>query len=287
MVELLKSIIKHFLRLKVEGSWLLRSLYRARPHALGAPLIVSLTSFPARFAALPLTLKCLLTQSIRPDRTILWISESDVPSLTPEILKFQSLGLEIRTCAEMRSYAKIIPALQAFPDAFIVTADDDMYYWPRWLETLAQAFDPNVREVICHRAHRIRVSPAGLPLPYTEWEQNIGPAAGTAQIFPTGVGGVLYAPGILPRDTLDRETFMTLSPTADDIWLYYMAGINGATYRKIGRRHYIVTWPGTQKVSLRQTNVPAGGGNDLQLKKMMEHYGFPPVAQPERIESVT
>lgn len=46
-------------------------------HGLSVPLIVSLTSYSLRFKKLHLTLKCLLNQSIEPDKIILWISYDD------------------------------------------------------------------------------------------------------------------------------------------------------------------------------------------------------------------
>ena len=48
-----------------------------KKHQLPAPLIVSLTSYPVRFKTLPKTLKCLLNQSIIPDKIILWIAYED------------------------------------------------------------------------------------------------------------------------------------------------------------------------------------------------------------------
>lgn len=74
---------------------------------------------------------------------------------------------------------------------------------------------------------------------------------------------------------LDHEKFLALSPSADDVWLYFMGSRNGATFRKVGRRHHIVTWPGSQKISLRAQNVPTGGGNDQHIARMAQVYGFP------------
>ena len=56
-------------------------------HELPDNLIVSLTSFDKRFETLPLTLECLLSQTIKPDRVILWISYSDKSDLTDDIKK--------------------------------------------------------------------------------------------------------------------------------------------------------------------------------------------------------
>lgn len=246
----------------------------AKSHGLSAPLIISLTSYPARFAKLPLTLKCLLSQSIAADRVILWIAHEDKTALTPAILDLQKEGLEIAYCDNLRSYKKIIPALQLYPDSFIATADDDLYYWPSWLAEMLQSYQGNIKEVVCHRAHQICLGQDGLPLPYAQWEGETQQLEASPLNFQTGVGGALYPPGVFHRDVLEKEMFKTLCPNADDVWLYWMMRLNGAVARKVGVRHTLITWPDTQKTALFHDNA-AGGGNDHQIDAMIQTYGFP------------
>lgn len=183
-------LISWFLGSRTELRWLRRR--PGRPHSLPGELILSLTSYSARFTRLPLTLKCLLTQSVSPDRTILWIAEADRGHLPPGVLALQRHGLEIRFCDDLRSYKKIIPALEAFPAAFIVTADDDIYYPRTWLEDLLNAREgDNTKTVICHRAHRIVLGANGSPLPYDAWQQKTRDRGPSPLVFPTGSGGVL------------------------------------------------------------------------------------------------
>ena len=149
-----------------------------RPHSLPAPLIVSLTSYPPRFATLALTLQSLLRQSVRADRTILWIAHADMPLLPKGVIDLRAAGLEIRTTDDVRSYKKILPSLDAFPEAFICTADDDVYYWPTWLEELVKEHlseGPEMagRLVTCYRAHEISRDAQGRFLPYKEWAQDV------------------------------------------------------------------------------------------------------------------
>ena len=61
-----------------------------KKHNLPGNLIVSLTSFPQRFSTLHLTIKTLLSQSMRPDEIILWIYEKDFSDLPKSILDLQS-----------------------------------------------------------------------------------------------------------------------------------------------------------------------------------------------------
>jgi hypothetical protein len=245
-----------------------------KPHGLTAPLIVSLTSYPARFSKLPLTLKCLLSQSIAADRVILWIAYQDKNALTPAILDLQKTGLEIAYCDDLRSFKKIIPTLQNYPHSFIVTADDDLYYWPTWLEELVCSYQGNAKEVVCHRAHRIRLGQDGLPLPYVKWEMETQQLDASSLNFQTGMGGVLYPPGVFHADVLKVESFIKLCPQADDIWLYWMMRLNGASARKTKFNKGFYCWPRTQQTALCHNNV-AHGGNDLQIKAMLNAYDFP------------
>ncbi|MFZ0393027.1 MAG: hypothetical protein WCF17_01350 [Terracidiphilus sp.] len=252
-----------------------------KPHGLDKPLIVSLTSFPTRFDALPLTLKCLLSQSIKADEVMLWIAHEDESRLTKEILSMQARGLSIRFCDDMKSFKKIIPAIKAYPGCYIVTADDDVYYRPTWLEELISAWDGDKSEVVCHRAHRIRFDACGNPLPYQDWEFETSSAQRSPAIFPTGGGGVLYPPGIFDPRVTEEALFTTLCPTADDIWLYWMVRLNGGTARTLGKSR-LVNWPNTQNVNLWSDNL--NGRNDDAIVRMIEHFGFPSdgVASSER-----
>jgi len=214
-------------------------------------------------------------------RTILWIAHADMPLLPKDVTDHQAAGLEIRVTEDMKSYKKIIPALDAFPDAFICTADDDVYYWPTWLQQLVEALlAEGTRKakpiVVCHRAHEITVDAQGRFQPYKQWPQDSFRREKSTLLFPTGMAGVLYPPGILTHTADDREAAFTLSAHNDDIWLYWIGRRNGATYKIVGREREFVPWRGSQVHSLQHSNVELGG-NDDQIRKMAERYGYPAV----------
>lgn len=246
-----------------------------RPHGLDCPLIVSLTSFPPRYGSLLPTLQSLMMQSVKPNHLELWIAEDDFAALPQPVLDLQKRGLSIRTCENLRSYKKIIPALAAHPDAFIVTADDDAYYWPTWLEELIAAYDPSAKEVICHRGHQIVTDATGRPAPYRQWAFETPSNAPSRSVFPTGLGGVLYRPGIFNAEVSRKELFQKYCPTGDDIWLFWMAALNGAKFRKVGPVRRFILWPGGQEVALYNHNVVGTDANDAQIDAMIAAYGFP------------
>lgn len=239
-----------------------------QPHGLPGPLVVSLTSYPARFGSLHLVLRSLLTQTVRPDRVILWLDEGDQARLTPDIA---ALDIETRICPNWRSYKKIVPTLTEAPDAFIVTADDDVYYDPDWLAGLVAHAGAGV---VAHRAHRITLR-GGQPTGYGDWQRNIAAPDAGPLIFPTGVGGVLYAPGVFHPDVTDAALFTELAPSADDVWLYWMHRLAGSNPAKIGGSFRITEWPGTQAQNLRGGNL-TGDGNDRAVAALLDRYGFPP-----------
>jgi len=233
-------------------------------------LIVSLTSHPKRFPTLHLTLRCLLSQTIAPDRIVLWIADQDAALLPQSVKDLKQHGLEIRFCSDIRSYKKIVPALRAFPTAYIVTADDDVYYSARWLEKLVDR--AGERTVVCHRGHSVAFDAAGRIEPYSKWSSNVTGTTGV--LFPTGVGGVLYGPKSLSPETVDEDTFTNLCPDADDIWLFWMGRRAGSTYMKTQDNWTELPWKGSQKFSLYSINVGAGR-NDEQINKMASHFGLP------------
>ncbi|MDS9466177.1 glycosyltransferase family 2 protein [Paracoccus sp. MBLB3053] len=252
---------------RAEAEILARGNEPASPHGLPAPLIISLTSYPARFAHLHLVLRSLLSQSVRADRVILWLDAGDEALLPAEII---ALDVEIRICPAWRSYKKIVPTLLEWPDAHVVTADDDVYYGPDWLRQMVERADAGV---VCHRAHRVTMRD-GQPASYDDWQRNIAAPERSGLIFPTGVGGVLYAPGAFHPDVTNAQLFQRLAPSADDVWLYWMHRLAGSKPAKIGGRFRITEWPGTQEQNLRGTNL-AGDGNDRAVRAMLEYYGFP------------
>lgn len=283
-------IPRFLMKTRTNVTWMLLRPTPSR-HGLTAPLIVSVTSYPKRFKTLGLTLKCLLSQTVAPDAVVLWIANADKEALPAEVLALQKAGLTIEYTEDLKSFKKIIPALRRFPNAFIATADDDVYYWPTWLAELVNAYSPAKREILCHRVNRIRLGANGLPLPYTQWDFEHMGFQPSPLIFPTGVGGVLYPPAHLHPDVVDEATFSALCPSADDAWMYWMGLRGGSQFRRtelarpmirwpgMSRRFSMIAWPGSQKVSLHWQNVPQGGGNDVQIRKLIDRFGFPPTPQ--------
>lgn len=76
-------------------------------------VVVSLTTHGSRLYDVHLAIESIMQGTIRPNKIILWISEKDKSVALPVYLQNQQMrGLEIKYCTDIRSYTKLIPALQ-------------------------------------------------------------------------------------------------------------------------------------------------------------------------------
>jgi hypothetical protein len=262
---------------------LFRHLYRRSPPL--EHVIVSLTSHPPRYAKLGLTLRCLLSQSHPPSLVILWVFERDFEYLPNDILNLQSERFRIETTKQnYKSYTKILPAAQKFPDAVIVTADDDIFYNATWLSQLLLHFSPDRREVLGHRAHRITTNDRYELNAYQLWDWKIRaqqqPMSGF-DVFLTGVSGTLYPPGSLESDMLDPEKFLGQCTSADDVWLYFLTTGNNYIPTVVPSTQLEYTWKGSQSVALKFENVD-NNRNDEYMRSLSNLYGQPWIHRTSR-----
>ena len=192
-------------------------------------LIISLTSFPERMYEIHYTLYSLLTQSVKPGQVILWLAREQFPNLEKDIpqkvLKLQENGLKIEWTENTYSYKKLIPALEKYPNNVIVTSDDDIFYEKDWLKKLLNGYKDNKNCIVCHRAHKIKLTKGGIA-PYKKWKKKINGSKPSYLNFLTGAGGVLYPPSIFYKDVLNKQIFEELAPKADDVWFWAMAVMN-------------------------------------------------------------
>lgn len=245
----------------------------------GAEVILSLTSFRPRFKTLILTLECLLRQTVRPSRILLWIDEPDMSHVPEEIRRMEGRGLEIRmTPVNFRSFNKLVHTLAAFPDAIVITADDDTYYQADFVENLLGKWSGDPHEIVCNMAYAITRDENGAVKGFMDWIPLKGASYPRYDILPFGVGGVLYPPRSLGPEVLDFRLFTSLCPQADDLWFYWMARRSGVTYRKVDGHQWPVAWPSSQAIGLMYDNN--AHGNDRQAAQLAAHYGWPPFDRP-------
>ena len=256
-------------------------LYLTPPAKMGVSgneeieLIVSLTSFPKRIKEIHLCIKTLLNQTYKPDAVILWLAVEQFPNkeadLPKKLVKLCKNGLTIRWCNDLRSYKKLIPALKEYPEAIIITTDDDVYYKKDWLEGLMRAHEESPQDVCCYRAAKIR---------FENGEFMRDPvASGSCYEYTTylhqqtGVGGVLYPPHCLLDEVLKEDIFMNISKTNDDLWFWLMGVLNNTKVRMVGNNNFKLYYVGdTQLYSLTSINDHGEQLYYQQLNAIFERY---------------
>lgn len=240
----------------LERAWRTRGDRRARTHPLPGPLQINLTSYPSRYGLLDRTVRSLLLQDMTPDSVVLWLHEADAARLPESVLRLQAeAGLVVRTVPrDLGSYKKLLPAVREEPDAWHVTADDDIYYPPDWLGTLANGFRGDSREILCCRAHYVTLHRDGSLRPYRGWHPKTEVRGPDPRLFFTSGAGVLFPPGSLDPRVTDAELALALAPTADDLWWYWMARLAGSTVRRVGDNRRLITWEGAREHSLWHRN---------------------------------
>lgn len=196
-------------------------------------IIVSMTSFPAAIPYAVGALRSILAGSVLPDRLVLYVTKSQ---FGPEGLPKQLLDLEAESPIfeirdyprDIRSYRKLVPALRDFPEAVIVTVDDDVAYHRHMLADLLHVHSLVPGAVIAHRAKRIRPGKPYRTWPKFRWYDFVLKRHKPSFLnIQTGVGGVLYPPHCLRADMIDDELFTAIAPTADDFWFWAAAVANG------------------------------------------------------------
>lgn len=211
-------------------------LYRGEPRE--CPIIVSLTSFPQRINIVTKTIHTLLSQTLKPDKVILWLADEQFSnkenSLPKELLDLKNNGLSIEWYKDIRSYKKILPSLKAYPDAIIITTDDDIYYANDTVETLYNSYKEFPNAIHAHRCDWLTLSDDNIIWDKTRElykDKHKGEISFRNRL--TGYGAVLYPPHCLYKDVCDEELIFNTIPTHDDIWLWAMAVLQGTKTRLV------------------------------------------------------
>lgn len=237
--------------------------------------IVSMASYAGRYEVLPLALKSLLLQNTKPDRIIVWLDEEKKENaLTSELKELCKYGVEFRfTDDNIKPHKKYLYAMMEFPEACIITVDDDLIYSADLLESLI-IYHKQFPECVCaRRVHKITFDENGNVKPYQRWEYEYRKAKNPSfNLCATGGAGVLYPPNILPLDALKINKIRELSLEADDIWLKVMELCNKIKVVWVKNKYVMpLEIENSQCTSLNSTNV-GKGKNDIFLEKLFYEY---------------
>jgi glycosyltransferase involved in cell wall biosynthesis len=246
--------------------------------------IFSLTSYSARINTVHITIESLLSQTVKPEKIILWLSDEEFPEREndlPDVLLFlKDKGLTIGWCNNIRSYKKLIPALKEYPGKIIITFDDDSIYHKDSAKTLYDCHKRYPHDIITHRISRLfysedRLNYLSRELHHEKISVNYHASLREPSFFNkfTGVCGVLYPPGCLHPDVLDEKKYMTLAPTSDDIW-FWVHAIRAGTHIRISDTHFptVPSIPGSQETALYLVNDREEDQNTRHLLNIFNAY---------------
>ena len=124
--------------------------------------------------------------------------------------------------------------------------------------------------IICNEGRRITIGEEGI-MPYDKWEQLNKFTGPSYNISFIGVGGVLYPPGSLHKETLNNEVFQNLCLSADDLWLKTMSLLEKTTVVKSDYLSNYLPLIHFNNKNLSSSNLTLNQ-NDQQLKGIRGHY---------------
>lgn len=235
-------------------------------------IVVSLTSFPARINKLWLVIETILRQTHKPDILVLWLSKdqfSGFKSLPKRLLKLQERGLIIEFVNnDLRSHKKYYYSFLKYPNDIIITIDDDVYYNSQLIEHLVNCSKKFPDTICCTNSCKISFSEKVL-LPYNMWVKNRKFNYPSLDIFPIGVGGVLYPKNSFNNYLTDFESFMKYCPTADDVWLRAMSLINNKNATQTKYQSLYLPIKNRKNQMLHSINLH--GPNDLQISQVRQY----------------
>ena len=243
---------------------------------VGKEVVVSLTSYPARIDTVHLTVRSLMDQTVKADRIVLWLSEDQFPGrVLPEALCSIGEPFEVRWCDDLKPHKKYYYALEEFPDAVLVTVDDDVRYQPDLLERLLNSYVRFPRAVSAMRVNLVTREPDGSISPYRRWKRQFSADMFEPRmdLLATGVGGVLYPPGCLDDVVFDRSRIERSCLYADDLWLKYAEVLKGTPVVLASDRFVCDTIEGTQDDSLYSRNLLRSENDDYLEAILSEDDG--------------
>ncbi|MBQ6674364.1 MAG: oligosaccharide flippase family protein [Spirochaetia bacterium] len=241
-------------------------------------VIVSLTSFPARFDTLDICIKSLFAQSVKPDKIVLYLGkECDDAVLPGRLTELEKYGLEIKMgYADIRPHKKYFFAMQEYPEDIIITVDDDLMYDSNMIKSLLESYKDNPNAVSARRVHRITSSGGDLE-PYDSFDKCWTKTTEPSHILlSTNGAGTLFPPGSLPEEAFDIDTIKKLCLDADDIWIKFMLIKKGVPVVWVKSHQSMPPEiPGTQKVALYYSNTDKdNSNNDRCIQAMEEHFNI-------------
>ena len=245
----------------------------------GKRIIVSLTTIPSRIDKVWIPIECMMRQSCKPDKILLWLGKDEFRKVElPDRLKrLQKKGLEIRFCKDVGVHTKYYYVLKEFSGDYIITIDDDMYYDTYLVKRLMKTARKNPQCVCARWVWQLEWSFHNRMYDSSTFNSFIMKKTKkkTAhKLLALGVGGVLYPPDVFKNIDLNLESALQLSTKNDDIWLKAIEILNSIKVAKVDERFAPdVIVNDTQEVALSHQNV-GSNNNAKYLQAVFDFYNL-------------
>lgn len=239
-------------------------------------LIVSLTSFPARINKVWLPIESILRQTIKPDAIFLCLYKGEFngkESLPVSLLRQKKRGLQIIFCTEnLIPHMKYFYTMSEFPDADIITIDDDVFYPPDLIEKHERWNLMYPGSIICPVTRKMRIHNSSLR-PYSEWDYVRINTKPSMQNLTMGVGSAFYPAGSVNQEVFNSEILKELSLWADDLWLKIMSFKNNTGVVSMAGEYSRFFIPVIHKKTSQLMDSNIGEGrNDKIFSDLLRHY---------------
>lgn len=242
-------------------------------------IIVSLTSYTKRFTTLPLCLKSLLRQTVKPDRIILYLAENDSKNITEQIKKLKKFGIEIKIVKDdLKPHKKYYYSMKEYPNSILITVDDDVIYDKNLIKRLLLSHNKYPKAVVAERARVINISKNGFSN-YKSWRLAKNFSEPSLSLLATGVGGVLYPPHLLDADLLFNVHYVVKYILVDDLWLKTVELLGGiptvTSVRNCNHLRYVEIPLSDQEDALSRSNLGKDENDKywMQLDKEFNLFG--------------
>ncbi|EEO23062.1 hypothetical protein HRAG_00119 [Helicobacter bilis ATCC 43879] len=194
------------------------------------PLVVSITSFPARISYLHHTLFSIFQQNYKHFKVAVFLSEEEFPTHNlPYILRiFAKLDLiTIHFVQEnLRAYKKLFYTIDLYPQHLIITIDDDQMYDPSLISLLLTSYKKYPNCIHANMVYDDLIADM-LNVPFSKYQPIIKEDCPHLALAGVGVSGILYPPKSFPNEFFNIENIRQLCPYSDDLWFFVMSVLNG------------------------------------------------------------
>ena len=232
-----------------------------------ADYVVSLTTYPARVGNVWRVIEMAANQRGIQDKYAICLylikSKFEGIDLPAKIKELQARGLTVKFNEEnLKCHNKYFYAFKDYPEKTVITIDDDLQYNHHTISGLIKKNKEYPKCIVYNRGARVIPNKS-----FNMWPSVQKATNPHTDIYPLGVGGVLYPPHSCHEIVLDNKIIKKTCLCADDMWLNFTSRLNQTNVVQTNLSStYMVLPDSDQKTALWLTNTADNNdGNDLQI----------------------